>query len=60
MSLDVLNRWRILLGELGELGGALCSSIEADDVLGAVAAMMQLPGCAATATSSRPWPRCRC
>jgi len=42
MSLDVLNRWQILLGELGELGGALCGAIEADDVLGAVAAMMQL------------------
>jgi len=42
MSLEVLQRWRTLLGELGELGGALCHAIESDDVLGAIAAMMQL------------------
>lgn len=42
MSLELLAGWRTLLGELGELGGALCGAIEADDVLGAIAAMMQL------------------
>src|SRR5258708_27700242 len=42
MSLEVLETWRELLGELGELGGALCGAIAADDVLGAIAAMMQL------------------
>lgn len=42
MSLEVLTRWQTLLGEIGELGGALRRAIEGDDVLGAVAAMMQL------------------
>lgn len=42
MSVEVLTTWRTLLGDLGELGGALCGAIEADDVLGAIAAMMQL------------------
>jgi Protein of unknown function DUF115 len=42
MSLELLERWRTLLGEIGELGGALCSAIEGDDVLAAIAAMMQL------------------
>lgn len=42
MSLEVLDSWRTLLGELGELSGALCDAIAADDVLGAIAAMMQL------------------
>lgn len=42
MSLEVLSTWRSLLGELGELGEALCDAIEHDDVLNAVAAMMQL------------------
>ncbi|HMG24431.1 MAG TPA: 6-hydroxymethylpterin diphosphokinase MptE-like protein [Kofleriaceae bacterium] len=42
MSLEVLETWRTLLGELGELGGALCDAIAADDVLGAIAATMQL------------------
>jgi hypothetical protein len=42
MSLEVLTSWRTLLGEIGELGQALCAAIEGDDVLGAVAAMMQL------------------
>ena len=37
MSLEVLTSWRTLLGELGELGHALCSAIEGDDVLGAIA-----------------------
>src|SRR5262245_7787949 len=42
MSVEVLTTWRTLLGDLGELGGALCNAIESDDVLGAIAAMMQL------------------
>jgi len=42
MSLEVLDSWRTLLGELGELGGALCSAIEAGDVVASIAAMMQL------------------
>jgi hypothetical protein len=42
MSFELLTGWRTLLGELGELGTALCSAIEADDVLGAIAATMQL------------------
>jgi Protein of unknown function DUF115 len=42
MSLDVLQRWRSLLGEIGELGRALCHAIETGEVLGAIAAMMQL------------------
>jgi hypothetical protein len=42
MSVEVLNTWRTLLTDLGELGAALCAAIEADDVLGAIAAMMQL------------------
>jgi hypothetical protein len=42
MSLEVLEAWRTLLAELGELGNALCNAIAGQDVLGAVAAMMQL------------------
>lgn len=42
MSLDVLSSWRTLLSELGDLGDALSASIEADDVVGAISAMMQL------------------
>jgi len=42
MSLEVLASWHTLLGELGEFGGALCEAIASDDVLGAIAAMMQL------------------
>lgn len=42
MSLELLASWRTLLGELGELGGALCDAIEAGEVLAAIAAMMQL------------------
>jgi hypothetical protein len=42
MSVEVLTTWRSLLTDLGELGGALCGAIESDDVLGAIAAMMQL------------------
>jgi hypothetical protein len=42
MSVEVLTQWRTLLADIGELGGALCGAIEGDDVLGAIAAMMQL------------------
>jgi hypothetical protein len=42
MSLEVLESWRTLLVEIGELGGALCNAITGGDVLGAIAAMMQL------------------
>ncbi|MEO8698595.1 MAG: 6-hydroxymethylpterin diphosphokinase MptE-like protein [Kofleriaceae bacterium] len=42
MSLEVLASWRSLLAELGTLGGALCDSIDRDDVIGAIATMMQL------------------
>jgi hypothetical protein len=42
MSLEVLERWRVLLADLGGLGGSLCSAIEGNDVLGAIAAMTQL------------------
>jgi hypothetical protein len=42
MSIEVLTQWRTLLTDIGELGGALCGAIEGDDVLGAIAAMMQL------------------
>ena len=42
MALEVLATWQALLGELGQLGDALCSSIEAGDVLGAIAATVQL------------------
>src|SRR5262249_31742442 len=42
MSVDVLTTWRTLLADLGDLGTALCTAIEADDVLGAIAAMMQM------------------
>jgi hypothetical protein len=42
MSVEVLTQWRTLLTDIGELGGALCGAIESDDVLGAIAAMMQL------------------
>ena len=42
MSLDVLSAWRSLLGELGELGEALKTAIEHDDVIAAISAMMHL------------------
>jgi hypothetical protein len=42
MSRDALIAWRELLGELGALGDELCRAIEADDVLAAIAAMMQM------------------
>lgn len=42
MSLEVLETWQTLLGEISELGGALIHAIESDNLLGAVAAMMQL------------------
>jgi 6-hydroxymethylpterin diphosphokinase MptE-like protein len=40
--LDVFTTWRGLLVDLGELGDALCRAIETDDVLTAVATMMQM------------------
>ena len=42
MSLDALAAWRGLLANLGELGEALCAAIDRDDLLAAIAAMMQL------------------
>ncbi len=42
MSLELLAAWRPLLAELGALGTALCDAIEGDDVIAAIAAMMQL------------------
>ena len=42
MSVEFLTQWRALLTDIGQLGGALCGAIEGDDVLGAIAAMMQL------------------
>jgi len=42
MSLEVLETWQTLLGEISELGGALIHAIESDNLLGSVAAMMQL------------------
>src|SRR3954463_1354301 len=42
MSLEVLTTWCTLLGELGELGGALQGAIERNEVLGAIAAAIQL------------------
>ncbi|HET7502725.1 MAG TPA: 6-hydroxymethylpterin diphosphokinase MptE-like protein [Kofleriaceae bacterium] len=42
MSLELLESWRTLLGDLGAVGGVLCNAIEADDVLGAISAMAQL------------------
>ncbi|TMQ16146.1 MAG: DUF115 domain-containing protein [Deltaproteobacteria bacterium] len=42
MSLELLVTWRTLLAEIGELGGALCKAIAADDMLAAIAAMIQL------------------
>jgi len=42
MSLEVLTTWRTLLGELGDLGGALQQAIGGNEVLGAIAATMQL------------------
>jgi hypothetical protein len=39
---DALVAWRELLGELGALGDGLCRAIEADDILGAIAATMQM------------------
>ena len=42
MSLEVLTTWCTLLGELGEHGSALQGAIERNEVLGAIAATMQL------------------
>jgi hypothetical protein len=42
VSLDALAAWRELLGNLGKLGDALRVAIEGDDLIAAIAAMMQL------------------
>jgi 6-hydroxymethylpterin diphosphokinase MptE-like protein len=42
MSLDVLSQWRTLLGDLGGLGSSLCDAMVSNDVVAAIAAMMQL------------------
>jgi len=42
VSLETLARWRALLGELGELGGALASAVERDAVVDAIAATMRM------------------
>lgn len=42
MSLETLTTWRGLLEDLGSLGTSLCDAIDADDVVGAISAMMQL------------------
>ena len=42
MSIEVLSAWRQLLGELGEFGTALQAAIQRDDVLGAIAAAIQV------------------
>ena len=42
MSLEALTKWRTLFGEFGQLGDALCDAILGNDVVGAIAAMMQL------------------
>ena len=42
MSLEVLQQWRELLGELGEVGEALCDAIEFSDVLAAISAAAQI------------------
>ncbi|MEO8549320.1 MAG: 6-hydroxymethylpterin diphosphokinase MptE-like protein [Kofleriaceae bacterium] len=42
MSLELLDTWRVLLGTLGELGGALCRAIETDDVTSGIATMFEM------------------
>jgi len=42
VSLDALAAWRELLANLGKLGDALRIAIEGDDLVAAIAAMMQL------------------
>jgi hypothetical protein len=42
MSLEVLDTWRELLDDVGELGDALCRAIETDDMLAALATMVEL------------------
>jgi hypothetical protein len=42
VSLEVLTAWRTHLGDLGALSSALQDAIQRDDVLGAIAATMQL------------------
>ncbi len=42
MSLELLDTWRVLLADLGELGGALSRAIEANDIFTCVATMFEL------------------
>ncbi|HEY0253773.1 MAG TPA: 6-hydroxymethylpterin diphosphokinase MptE-like protein [Kofleriaceae bacterium] len=42
MSLELIDTWKTLLANVGDLGTALCSAIESNDVLSAVGAMFEL------------------
>ncbi|HEY1817938.1 MAG TPA: 6-hydroxymethylpterin diphosphokinase MptE-like protein [Kofleriaceae bacterium] len=42
MSLEALESWRDLLGDVGRLGEGLCRAIAGDDIVGAVATMFEL------------------
>lgn len=42
MSLELLDTWRVLLADLGELGSALCRAIDTDDVMTGVATMFEM------------------
>ena len=42
MSLELLDTWKILLADLGELGSALIRAIEAGDVVAAIGTMFEL------------------
>ena len=48
MSLELLDTWREILDDVGELGDALCRAIEGDDVLAAIATMVELRRARAT------------
>ena len=48
MSLEILDTWREILDDVGELGDALCRAIEGDDVLAAIATMVELRRARAT------------
>jgi hypothetical protein len=42
VSLETLESWRDLLGDVGRLGEGLCRAIAGDDIVGAVATMFEL------------------
>jgi hypothetical protein len=42
VSLEALESWRDLLGDVGRLGEGLCRAIAGDDIVGAVATMFEL------------------